>query len=96
MKNYKRTLLLATTLSIISSSMIQAGKLTVINNPPEQRIQLCIRGETPNERDRKDCFGPIVEAMAQVDYTVKREHVGNCFNRQWRGSGLETTGRKVL
>jgi hypothetical protein len=77
MKNYKRTLFLATALSMISTSLVQAGKLTVINNHPEQRIQLCIRGESPKERDRKDCFGPTVEAGTQTTYIVeKKKHVG--------------------
>src|SRR5438045_3348906 len=77
MTNYKSTLFLATALSVISLSVAQAGKLTVINNHPEQRVQLCIRGEGPKEQERIDCFGPTVEAMTQLDYTVKREHVGS-------------------
>lgn len=76
MKNYKRTLFLATTLSMISSSFVQAGKLTVINNLPDQRIHLCIRGESPQERERKDCFGPTVEVGAQTTYIVEKKHVG--------------------
>lgn len=76
MENYKKTLFLATALSVTLGSLAQAGKLTVINNLPEQRIQLCIRGETPKELERKDCFGPIVGAGVQTSYVVEKENVG--------------------
>lgn len=76
MKNYKKTLFLAAALCVISSSLVQAGKLTVINNLPDQRIQLCIRGESPNEAARKDCFGPTVDAGSQTTYIVEKTNVG--------------------
>lgn len=76
MKNYKKTLFVAMALSGISSSLVQADKLTVINNLPDQRIQLCIRGENPQEQARKDCFGPTVDAGHQTTYMVEKKHVG--------------------
>lgn len=76
MKNYQKTLLLATTLSMGCTSMAQAGTLTVINKVADQRIQLCIRGEGPKERERKNCFGPIVGAGEQIAYTVRKRDVG--------------------
>ena len=76
MKNHRKTFLLATVVGVISSSITQAGTLNVINNVPDQHIQLCIRGEGPKERDRKDCFGPIVSVGTQISYTVEKENVG--------------------
>ena len=76
MKNHKKTFLLATVLGVVSSSTTEAGTLNVINNVPDQRIQLCIRGEGLKERERKNCFGPTVKAGTQIAYIVEKENVG--------------------
>lgn len=75
MNNYKNTLLLATALAVVLSSIAQAGTLTVINKLPKERIQLCIRGEGTQGRADKDCFLQCVEACAQAMYTVTKVNV---------------------
>ena len=70
MKNYKKPLFIATALGALAFSTAYAGTLTVINNVPEQRIQLFIRGEGAGVYQTK-----VVEAGMQKDFIVNLEHV---------------------
>lgn len=72
MKNYKKTLILATALSLSCASMAQAGKLTVINKLPNERVQLFIRGEgAPNH------YVELIEAGQQRELVIGQEQVQN-------------------
>ena len=75
MNKYKNTLLFATALVVVSSPMAQAGKLTVINKLPTQKIHLCIRGEGSEERTYKDCVSRSVKPGEQAEYILSKEHV---------------------
>lgn len=75
MNKYKNILLLTTALGAISSSLAQAGKLTVINNHPTERVQLCIRGEEIAEKNQDNTFRYIVNANSQEEFTITKENV---------------------
>jgi len=80
MNNYKK-ILLATAFAVVSSSIAQAGTLTVINKVSDQGIHLCIRGEGSKAQAGKPNFQHFVKASAQKTYTVRKKHNrgGNTF-----------------
>ena len=75
MYTYRNTLLIATALVVFSSSMAQAGTLTVINKLPNEDIKLCIQSELNPDQNRKNCYSHIVKAGAQEEYEIKKEYV---------------------
>ena len=75
MNKYKNTLLLATALAVGSSSLAQAGTLTVINKLPKEDIKICIRSELSKEETEKNCYSHFVKAGAQEEFKVTKEHV---------------------
>lgn len=70
MKNYTKTLFLATALCIGSEMATQAGKLTIINNIPNKHLQLFIRG-VGNDSYRVW----LLEAGKRGDFIVNKEYV---------------------
>jgi hypothetical protein len=75
MNKYKNTLLFATALVVFSSSMAQAGTLTVINKLPKEDIKLCIQSELNPDQTDKNCYSHIVKAGAQEKHTITKECV---------------------
>ena len=71
MKNYQKILLLGLIFSAASVECAKAGKLSVINKIPDQRIQLFIRGEGNKEHNVS-----LIEAGQQKDMIIEKEHVG--------------------
>lgn len=72
MNKDKNTLLLATALAVVSSSMAQAGTLKVINKHPTEDIRLYIHSEL-NPDQEGNSYVPLVEAGAQGEYIIKKE-----------------------
>ena len=70
MKRYKKTLLLATSLAVMSSSGIKASTLTVINKMPDRPIYIFISGEC-SYACRKDNVG----TGEKKDIMVQEENV---------------------
>lgn len=80
MNNYKK-ILLTTAFAVVSSSIAQAGTLTVINKVSDQGIHLCIRGEGSKERESKPNFQHFVKSNAQKTYMIRKNYDrgGNTF-----------------
>jgi hypothetical protein len=72
MKSYKRTLILATALCFSAAAMAQAGKLTVINKIPDQRVQLFIRGEGASGH-----YVELIEPEQQRAFVIEKGRVHN-------------------
>ena len=72
MKNYTTRILLASAICMTSASMAQAGKLTIVNNIPDQRIQVCIRGKNATEHHTK-----FINAGSTRAYTITRSIVSD-------------------
>jgi hypothetical protein len=70
MKTYGTALYLATILGMMTTSIAYAGRLTVINNIPNQPIYLFIRGEGSNAYSTYS-----VEAGEQINLHVEEENV---------------------
>ena len=75
MNKYKNTLLLATALAVVSSSIAQGGKLTVINKLPKEDIKICIRSELSTDKADKDCYSHFVKAGGKEEYNITKERV---------------------
>lgn len=75
MNKYKNTLLFATALVVVSSSMAQGGTLTVINKLPTEDIKIWVRSELDAKQKHKSYYSHIVKAGAQEKYTITKEHI---------------------
>lgn len=72
MKNYTKILMITSAVCLSSASMAQAGKLTVINKLPNERVQLFVRGEGSNHH-----YIELIAAGQQRELVVERAQVEN-------------------
>lgn len=72
MKNYTKIFMIASAVCLSSASMAQAGRLTVINKIPDQRVQLFVRGEGGNNH-----YIELIAAGQQRDLYIDQRNVQN-------------------